>query len=169
MNKQIQMTSRAMEIADVMEKGVTTDSIIKLYSQKWNCSTRTVERMIALAKDVVIGRLRNPDMVLDVLRSESVSDDFANQLSSNLELHINLSRIAAGNATCKKVYSTKEGFKTVTVYPSINMQIKAIALLLRAREKMHEQQKEDSNEPQTIKPIPIKAESEEEQKIIDAI
>ena len=67
------------------------------------------------------------------------------------------------------MYNTKEGFETVTVYPSINMQIKAIALLLRAREKMHEQQKEDSNEPQTLKPIPIKAENEEEQKIIDAI
>ena len=169
MSRQIQLTSRAMELADLIEKGVTTAWIIKEYPSKLGCSQRTVERMIALAKDLVIGRIRDADMVLDILRSEAISEDIATQLLSNIELHANLCKVAACTVTYEKVYNTKTGFKRVHVQPDINMQLKAINMLLKARENMHLQQKEHSGRQQSMPLDIFKNLSEEERKIVDAI
>jgi len=75
MSTQVKLKTSTMEIADRLEEGVSTENLLTEYTQKWNCTERTVHRMIALAKDRVIGRLNNREAVLDAVRSEIIAED----------------------------------------------------------------------------------------------
>jgi len=94
MSTHAKIKSRTIELSQRLEAGATPEELLKEYSQKWNCSERTIYRLLAFAYDMVAGKILNPEQVLNIVRSEAIAEVFENNLLSSLELEAKLCRLA---------------------------------------------------------------------------
>jgi hypothetical protein len=156
-----------MEIADRLENGVSTEAVLAEYSQKWDCHERTVERLIALAKDRIIGKLRNREAVLDAVRSDIIAQDFDWNLVTSHELEAELCQIAKGGTLSERLVYTKQGPEMIRAKVTIGERLKAIHLLLKMRGKLIPQAITD--EMNINQPIIINVADEEDKKLIESI
>jgi len=77
-----QVQSKVMEISQQMGHGTATRELLTKFTQKWDCTERTVARYIALAKDKVYGELKNKDEILNSVRADYFMELFENNFLS---------------------------------------------------------------------------------------
>lgn len=70
MSKQTELKNRLRIIAAELEQGISTGEIIEKYTspQYWNAGKRTVERYIALARDIVMENINEEDALIESMR-----------------------------------------------------------------------------------------------------
>ena len=71
MSNQIQLQQRIRHIAEELEKGVSNAEIVMSCSSLWNISERTAKTYISLAKDLVMGKLKQMDAVIEAVLTPS--------------------------------------------------------------------------------------------------
>ena len=113
MSNSLQVRNRTIEIATRLQAGARTSELLTEYAEKWSCSTRTIERLIAKAKDRLSGKL------------------------SPTELEAKLCGIASGKTTTVKVFSVKGGYQTFQLAPDINERLKAIKEIFKLRSALN--------------------------------
>ena len=153
MNLHPTVKSRVLEIAELLEKGSNTKELLKELSLKWECSKRTIYRLINFAKDLLDGKLFNREEALNIIRMEAIAHDFENNLLTTLELEAKLCKLAG-----QEDLNPRE-------------RIQAILGVLRIRgqhSKLLEKQKAADNKDKP-KVFEIKYTSEEERKLLERI
>lgn len=142
MSKLIELHERISEIAERMEKDMPTGEIIAEYVPKWSVSERTIERYIALAKDIIAGKLRKQAAWIEAMRAEAI-EAATEHLASNLEIEARLCQIVSGTYETDKVVPGKNGeFVKVACNPAPRDAMKAAEMLFKMRkEKVHEAKK----------------------------
>lgn len=121
------------QITEKLEKAWTSIEIIKYYSQHWDVSTRTVERYIALAKDILSTNLKNREKVIDAVRADIIASEAETWLKSNMELEARLCAIITGKVRFRKTMKKGSNMQDVFAYPSCSDVISAIDVLLKLR------------------------------------
>jgi hypothetical protein len=149
MSNAIESGKRITEIADRLEKGAATKEITEEYTVKWAVSSRTIDRYIALAKDIIAGKLRKKEAWIEAIRAEAI-ETATEHLVSNLEIEARLCQIVTGTYETDKVVRGKNGeFIKVGCNPAPKDALKAAEMLLRIRnsqankaERLAEEEKE---------------------------
>lgn len=135
MSNSIELHNRITEIAERLEKKMTTGEIMEEYAAKWAVTARTIERYIALAKDIVAGRIHKRDAWIEAARAEAV-EEATEKLTSNIEIEARLCEIITGRLETEKVLNTKEGHIKVGCSPSPRDVMKAAEMLFKLRHFM---------------------------------
>src|ERR1700722_6448120 len=102
MSNQIEIKQRIRNIAEQLENGCKSNEIISNCSTQWKLSERTVERYIALAKDIVIGKMDSMDALIEAMRGTVIAEEAEKNLRSNLELEARLISIIEGDIEVEK-------------------------------------------------------------------
>ena len=102
MNKQEQFESRVLEVAEWLEQGNKEPEAVAAFATKWSCANRTVERAVAMAKDLLADKLPDRNRLINAIRSEVLADDFESDLLSNLEIEAALCRFALNPVAAPK-------------------------------------------------------------------
>ena len=169
MSNQIQTQTRIRAIADDLEKGISNPEIISHYCPLWDVSERTMKRYLALAKDVVMGRLEDMDAIIEAVRGEVISEEAVQNLRSGLELEAQMLAIIEGGLEVNKVVTRPEGITETKVKPNPAHVLKAIDMIWKRR-GFYAKHKQDSGktEETTIMPV-IKVANEEQKKLVEKI
>jgi len=134
MRGRIEVQLKISELATRLENGADVSALMLEYMPKWNISERTMNRYMALAKDVVSGMLKRREAALEAMRGEVIMREAEEGLKSTLELEAKLCAIIDGLIDMEKVTSNKEGVERTTKRkPSIKEIIDAIDILLKLR------------------------------------
>ncbi|HXP49713.1 MAG TPA: hypothetical protein VN922_07165 [Bacteroidia bacterium] len=133
MQKKVNYHLKITEIAERLEKGWTTSQITKEYTGKWGVSARTVDRYIAIAKDLATSRLKRRDRIIEAVRADIIAKESEDWLKSTLELEARLCAIISGKIEFKRKMKKGSETQTVLVTPSCMEVINAIDLLLKMR------------------------------------
>jgi hypothetical protein len=86
MRGRIEVQLKISELATKLESGADVSAIMLEYMPKWGISERTINRYIALAKDIVSGRLKKREALLEAMRGEVLTREAEEGLKSTLEL-----------------------------------------------------------------------------------
>ena len=168
MSNQIQTQTRIRVIADDLEKGISNAEIMREYSQRWNLAERTIERYIALAKGVVLTRIKNTDAVIEAVRGAVIAEEAEKQLRSTLELEAKLISILEGDMQTERIVTRHDGVTEVKSSPSRKEMMKVIEILFKTR-GLYRAPK-DSNDKEKTGGLPeIKVESEADKKLVEQI
>jgi hypothetical protein len=131
----IELNARITEIAERMEKGMTTGEILEEYMPKWSASHRTIDRYIALAKDIIAKQMTKKQAIIEASRAEIIEAS-VERLASNLEIEARLCEIVLGNYETDKVVRGKDGsFIKVGCNPSPRDAMKAAEMLFEIRKE----------------------------------
>jgi hypothetical protein len=170
--KQIKMTGRIevqlkiAELATKLEDGADVSTLMLEYMPKWNIAERTIRRYIALAKDIVAGRLKKREAVLEAIRGDTIIREAEEGLKSTLELEAKLCAIVDGLVEMEKVTSNKDGTDRITKRkPSVKEIIEAIDILLKLRGMYRPEDKRQAD----FMPVPIIVHSERDKQIVESI
>ncbi|MGP8216922.1 MAG: hypothetical protein ACLQQ4_15250 [Bacteroidia bacterium] len=133
MRNQTELKARLNAVAESLEQGNSSAEIISTYTAQWDAGERTIERYIALAKDMVAGRLQKRDAVIEAVRCEAVAEAAEKWLKSNLELEAKLCEIVDGKLEAEKLIYTGNGVLHEKCKPSHRDIIYAIDKLWKMR------------------------------------
>jgi hypothetical protein len=133
MSNTIELNTRITEIAEKLEKGMSSKELSEEYAAKWSVSVRTIERYIALAKDIVAGRMQKRDALIEAARSEAI-EAATEHLCSEIEMEARLCQIVMGSLETEKVLNTKEGYIKVGCSPTPGDVMKAAEMLFKRRQ-----------------------------------
>ena len=166
MRGRIEVQLKIAELVTKLEGGAEVSALMLEYMPKWNLAERTMNRYIALAKDIVAGRLKKREAVLEAIRGDAIIREAEEGLKSTLELEAKLCAIVDGLVEMEKVTSTKDGVdRTTKRKPSVKEIIDAIDILLKLRGMY-----KPLDERETVNlPTPIIVNSERDKKIIESI
>jgi hypothetical protein len=133
MSNSVELNARISEIAEKIENGVKTAEIVAEYAPKWSVSERTLDRYIALAKDIIAGKLKKQQAWIEAMRAEATEAATEN-LASNLEIEARLCQIVTGTYETEKVVRGKQGeFIKVGCNPNPRDAMKAAEMLFKLR------------------------------------
>lgn len=133
MSHRAELNQRINEIAECLEAATSCKEIIETYTAKWNAGERTIKRYIALAQDIVAGRMQRSEALLEAARAEAIAETTEQWMRSSLELEARLCAIAEGQLETEKIINTGNGLMTIMVKPTYHEMIRAIDTLLRLR------------------------------------
>jgi len=133
MSKQNEINHRVIMLADNLEAGFRGSELIKEYAQKWGCTCRTVERYIALARNITEARQNN--YILSNPKEKIPLTEIKESLFLGvLERVYRLTAIARGQHEAEKVVYSKGEPKTIVCKPNIKEQMQAIKDLRKEEE-----------------------------------
>ncbi len=168
MSNQIEIKQRIRSIAIQLENGNGNAEIIAHCAALWRVSPRTVERYIALAKDVIAERLDNEDAIIEAFRGSLIAEEAEKNLRSNLELEARVVAIIEGELETEKVVTRNANGEWETkTKPSRNTLLKAIDMIWKHRRQHSGKQKPET--PQMPAMPLIVVENEEAKKIVEDI
>ena len=155
---------RIDEIAGQFEDGLTRQEIIEKGIAKWAVTERTVERYLAFARDVIAGRMKKKEAVIEAMRSEAIADAVETWLKSDLEIEARLCEIIEGQVEGRRIIESKNGDVKITRYNASPADIiRAIDKLWKVRGRYN------ANVIAAEKPVIMtyKLESEEDKKLLE--
>jgi hypothetical protein len=133
MSKRIELNIRIAEIARRLEDGDTRKKLVEEYTVKWSVSEHTVDRYLALARDVIAGKMEDEEAAIEAARGDAIAEAIENGLISTLELEARLCAIAMGDTETERVIQTKKGPETIKCKPTARERMIAINMLMRMR------------------------------------
>jgi hypothetical protein len=133
MSKRIELNIRIAEIARRLEDGDTRKKLVEEYTVKWSVSEHTVDCYLALARDVIAGKMKDEEAAIEAARGDAIAEAIENGLISTLELEARLCAIAMGDAETERVIQTKKGPETIKCKPTARERMIAINMLMRMR------------------------------------
>ena len=133
MSNQIQLQQRIRHIAEELEKGVSNAEITAACSSLWNISDRTIRTYISLAKDLVMGKLKQMDAVIEAVRGSVIAEEAEQNLRSNIELESKLVSIIEGKLEVEKIVNKPGGTTEVQSKPTPSHVLKAIDIIWKRR------------------------------------
>jgi hypothetical protein len=164
MSTRLELNERIVEISQKLEEGMSRKEILSQYTTKWAVSERSVERYMALACDIIAGRMQQKEAIMEAVRAEVITEATEKWMRSSLELKAKLCAIADGEFEIEKIVRTREGFIKVPYKPSFNEILKAIDKLCKMRGNYDVKHRDT---PQKHKPVQIIVTSEEEKEMIE--
>jgi len=102
--------------------------ILEKFGQMWNLKKSAINALIASAKEFNIGRMSEINAAKEAELGEK-GKELAEGILTALERQRMLSDIARGEVTYEKEIVTKEGFRTIEVYPDFKDRVAAIKTL----------------------------------------
>jgi hypothetical protein len=163
MSNQIEMKRRLKTVAEELEKGSTTEEILAIYMNEWKAGERTVERYIALARDIVLERIDKEDAIIDALRGNAIAEQLES-MRSTLELEAILVKVAEGGYVSEKV-TKGENSTTVTASKPLASDVVRAATTLLKRKDVKRTRK--SSPDMTIKGPTLIVKTEEQRRLIE--
>ena len=134
MRNEIELRNRISDITEELENGASTGAIIEKYKVQWNAGERTIERYIALAKDIVMGRLDKRDAHIEALRGITLADQLESMRSMN-ELEAKLVDIIEGRYESEKVITkTGDGSTIIKSKPTVSEVIRSISKIMERKD-----------------------------------
>ena len=91
--KRVEIQLRINELAEKLESGMSISDMYALYLPKWDIAERTLRYYLSFAKDIVAGRLKNREAVLEAGRAEIIDKEIE-KMKSGLEFEANLCEFA---------------------------------------------------------------------------
>lgn len=165
MSNQVQLQNRIRVIADELEQGISNAEISARYCPLWSVSEVTVKRYIALAKDIVMGRMRNMDAVIEAARGDAVAEEAVNSLRSGIELEARLVSIIEGGLEVSRVVTGPRGTTETQNKPALYQVLRAIDMIWKRRG--YYRPAGTGNSPKSG-PV-IKVEDEEQKKMVERV
>lgn len=166
MSKQITLQARVRVVAEKLEQGASTADITAECAALWNTSERTVERYIALAKDMVLERMNDMDAIIEAVRGAVVAEEAEKHMRSNLELEARLIEIIEGELEVEKVVSGPKGVTEVKSKPTRREIMQAISILWKRRGLLRSPALQNRMENKPAMPL-IRVSSEEEKRLLE--
>ncbi len=163
MNHKTEYQLKITELARKLESGWSTSQILKEYMPKWGLSSRSIERYLAFARDLVASRMKKREAVIESVRADIIAHEAETWLKSNLELEARLCAIVSGKVEFDKIVRDGKEITTVKCRPSCAEVINAIDLLLKMRKVYKDI---DTNQPRVIE---IVVDNEEERLAVERI
>ncbi len=133
MGQRIEFRLRLTELAEKLEDGWSTGYILRTYMPKWGMAKRSLERYIALAKDIVSARMQKRENVVEAVRADIIAHEAEKWLKSTLELEARLCAIVSGKVAFNKPMKNGQDIQKVETNPSCGEVIRAIDILLKLR------------------------------------
>ena len=163
MNHKIEYRLKITELARKLESGWSTADVMKEYMPKWGLTSRSIERYLAFARDLVASRMKKREAVIESVRADIIAEEAETWLKSNLELEARLCAIVAGKVEFDKTVRNGKEFTSVKCHPSCTEVITAIDLLLKLRRAYKDT---SANQPNVIE---IVVDNEEERIAVEKI
>jgi len=163
MNHKIEYRLKITELARKLESGWSTADVMKEYIPKWGVTSRSIERYLAFARDLVASRMKKREAVIESVRADIIAEEAETWLKSNLELEARLCAIITGRVEFDKIVKEGKEITTVKCHPSCTEVINAIDLLLKLRRAYKDA---DVNQPRVIE---IVVDNEDEKKAVERI
>jgi hypothetical protein len=160
----LELNERIIEISQKLEEGIGRKEILDQYTTKWAVSERSVERYVALACDIIAGRMQQKEAIMEAIRAEVITEATEKWMRSSLELEAKLCAIADGEFEIEKLVRTREGFIKVPCKPGFNEILKAIDKLCKMRGNYDAKNR---NTPEKDRLVQIIVASEEDKKMIE--
>lgn len=123
---------RINAVAESIEKGESTEAIIKDYTARWAVAKRTVEWYISLAKPMAEERLKARQSIIEEVRKDAITKAAQEQIMSDLELEAILCSIARGEPMAS-IAVFKDKTKKVMLRPTFFDRVNAIDRLFKKR------------------------------------